>query len=393
MPQIIKRMGPAPRVETRADGKKVIRGIAPVYYNADDPGTEFKIGKNLVERVRPGAASGATAEGADVRSFFNHDPSIVLGRTKSGTLTLEETARGLEFEVEPPDTTAGRDALTSIERGDVSGSSFMFWVERQSFEEPEEGPDVRWLDQVNILEVGPVTFPAYPASTSEAGRNDAQFAEVRDAYEAWKDDVRRVPTTSQIGRELIAFFTGKPDTFGATFEQMVLPIRDKFKVNVTDEDEVAKFSENFQLALRVLRNQGILEKKGSRHFRGPNFPARSATGSRSTEGDGETRRAPTASQISGEVIGYFKRRPKDHQVTWQRLLRAVAQAFQVREDEMDDFRENYADALAFLERAGVVIAPFRGKIRRGPKFPGGRSALEMDRRQRILDIEGRKICP
>ena len=165
--------GSAPTVETREDGTRIIRGIAPVYFREDDPGTEFRLWDRVFERVRPGAASSALEAGADVLSLRDHDSSIVLGRTTSGTLTLTDTDRGLEFEVEPPDTTSANDLLASMERGDVRGSSFMFLPVRVTWEEIL-GPDgdeiekrIRWLEEVRIFEVGPVTFPAYEASTSE----------------------------------------------------------------------------------------------------------------------------------------------------------------------------------------------------------------------------------
>lgn len=173
-----------PRIETRADGKEVIRGIAPIYYREGDAGTEFPLWRGVVERVRLGAAKGAI--GADVRSFFNHDPSLILGRTKAGTLALRETDKGLEYEVTPPDTQAGRDVIQSIRRGDVDGSSFMFRVKKESWEvlDDQKG-DVRWLEELEIFEVGPVSMPAYKASPAGIGRDALEFAEARASREKW----------------------------------------------------------------------------------------------------------------------------------------------------------------------------------------------------------------
>jgi len=49
-----------------------------------------------------------------------------LGRTKSGTLSLSEDARGLAFDIQVPNTTLGTDILTMAERGDIGGASFSF---------------------------------------------------------------------------------------------------------------------------------------------------------------------------------------------------------------------------------------------------------------------------
>jgi len=61
------------------------------------------------EIVRPGAFARAIQQGQDVRALFNHDENHVLGRTANGTLRLEEDARGLAVEIDPPDTQVGRD--------------------------------------------------------------------------------------------------------------------------------------------------------------------------------------------------------------------------------------------------------------------------------------------
>src|ERR1700682_4957169 len=72
------------------------------------------------EVIAAGAFDETLAKGDDVRFLFNHDPNIVLGRTTSRTLRLSSDSTGLKFEVEPPDTQAARDIMTTIERGDVS---------------------------------------------------------------------------------------------------------------------------------------------------------------------------------------------------------------------------------------------------------------------------------
>ena len=165
-------------VELReAEGQaRKIAGYGAVFYRAGDPSTEYVLwddsyGK-AVERILPGAFDRALRDKHDVRSLFNHDSNIVLGRTTSGTLALSIDETGLRFEATPPDTQLVRDqVLAPIQRGDVSGSSFMFipmgarWTQ-----ETVEGKtqDVREISDVELWEVGPVTFPAYEGTSSEA---------------------------------------------------------------------------------------------------------------------------------------------------------------------------------------------------------------------------------
>lgn len=165
------------RVETRGDDVPVILGLAAVYYRADDPGTEFELFDDLRERIMPGAFSRALEEGQDVRGLFNHERSAVLGRRTAGTLRLTDTARGLAYEIDPPDTSTGRDALVSLRRGDVTGSSFGFVAKSVTWRE-EGDVFIRQIDDVDLIDVGPVTFPAY-TSTAAGLRSVSDVSDIR----------------------------------------------------------------------------------------------------------------------------------------------------------------------------------------------------------------------
>ena len=111
------------------------------------------------ERIAPGAFSKAI--GGDVRALFNHDSNLILGRTKSKTLTIVEDQRGLRIEITPPDTQVARDLMESVSRGDVDQMSFGFRTIKENWEEVD-GELVRTLVEVRLFDVSPVVFPAYP---------------------------------------------------------------------------------------------------------------------------------------------------------------------------------------------------------------------------------------
>ena len=161
--------GPATdvRLETRADGTQVIRGIGAVYYDGTR-NTEYEIFPGVRERIKPGAFERVLGEGPDVRGLFNHDINHVLGRTSKGTMTLRSTKAGLEYEIVPPDTSTGHDVLELLKRGDIDGSSFSFsnQTEDRIPDGDEEVFEMR--DFGNLYDVGPVTFPAYTATTAGA---------------------------------------------------------------------------------------------------------------------------------------------------------------------------------------------------------------------------------
>ena len=150
-------------IERRADGPAMIVGYASVFYDGT-PETEYQLWDGYVERIMPGAFDRAIRED-DVRGLFNHDPDHLLGRTLAETLRLSVDQRGLRYEIEPPDTQLGRDLVASIERGDLTGSSFAFTVTDEVWRVVEE-VHIREIEGVRLYDVGPVTYPAYEATTT-----------------------------------------------------------------------------------------------------------------------------------------------------------------------------------------------------------------------------------
>jgi HK97 family phage prohead protease len=147
------------KVELRQsdDGKATIVGVAAVFDSLSENLGGFK------EQIMQGAFDDADL--TDVRGLFNHDPNFVLGRTRSDTLELEITKKGLEFEIELPDTQTIRDlVLEPIKRGDIDQASFGFIVAPggATFDENEDGVLIRSITKFQrIFDVSPVTFPAF----------------------------------------------------------------------------------------------------------------------------------------------------------------------------------------------------------------------------------------
>jgi hypothetical protein len=122
----------------------------------------------IVEQVAPGAFARAIQEKQDVRCLFNHNPDHVLGRTKPGTLTLKEDSRGLFYSCNPPN---GARVTASIERGDIDGSSFGFIVTKDTWEDERDDKgrllkSTRTIQDVDLFDVGPVTYPANDNATA-----------------------------------------------------------------------------------------------------------------------------------------------------------------------------------------------------------------------------------
>ena len=167
----------------KRDGDELpeIVGLGVVYYDGT-PRTEYELWEGVVERIMPGAATSVIDRGDDVRGLFNHSPDNLLGRRSAGTLRLKETKQGMNYYIPPGKTTIARDVVEHIERGDLTGSSFAFNVLGENWRK-EDGIEVREITDVEMFDIGPVSFPAYEASTTGVRSEDC--ADARASYERW----------------------------------------------------------------------------------------------------------------------------------------------------------------------------------------------------------------
>ena len=116
----------------------------------------------------------------DVRCLFNHNPSLILARSKAGegTLRLSFDDVGLRYSYTTPDRTYARDLEDAIQRGDVDQSSFAFWVQEETWEERKGEMPLRTIRSFDkLIDVSPVTYPAYPDATVGKRSMDAALKE------------------------------------------------------------------------------------------------------------------------------------------------------------------------------------------------------------------------
>ena len=141
------------KAEMRAnDDEMIVEGYAAVFDSVTDIGP-------FQERIAQGAFSDVLDD--DVRLLINHD-GVPLARTSNGTLELSQDEVGLFYRATLSDTQAGQDLYKMIKRGDIDQSSFAFTIK----EESRDADDVRVIDKVGrLLDVSPVTYPAYQAAS------------------------------------------------------------------------------------------------------------------------------------------------------------------------------------------------------------------------------------
>lgn len=144
-------------LKTRADEESkdlYIEGYFAVFNR------ETELWPGAYEEIAPGAFANTLSN--DIRALINHEPRLVLGRNKAGTLELREDSYGLwgRIKINPNDTDA-MNLYERVKRGDVDQCSFGFNIIREDTEWRGDG-SVKWIiREVDLHEVSVVTFPAY----------------------------------------------------------------------------------------------------------------------------------------------------------------------------------------------------------------------------------------
>jgi HK97 family phage prohead protease len=142
------------------------------------------------ESIDPHAFDSVMKTNPDVRALWNHNPDNVLGRTTANTLSLTIDARGLAYVIDPPDTSLAKDLIVSMRRKDITGSSFAFVCARDQWTDNQDGTVTRRILEFDeILDVSPVTYPAYGAATAQARNLPASMpVEMRSRFEKRDND-------------------------------------------------------------------------------------------------------------------------------------------------------------------------------------------------------------
>ena len=152
--------------------------------------SNYEIAPGLSESIAPGAFSKALSN--DVRALINHDSTLVLGRTKAGTLELREDTRGLwgDITINPNDVDA-MNLYERVKRGDVDQCSFGFEIVSESTDVSPDG-SVHWtLTEINLHEVSACTFPAYRETNISAREAQRDTIKARE-LDAWREKMKGV---------------------------------------------------------------------------------------------------------------------------------------------------------------------------------------------------------
>jgi len=172
------------RAEQNEDEVGVVTG-RPIVYNSR---TDLGYFDEVIER---GALNGADLR--DVRFLVNHDVSkIPLARSRNNNanstmqLTVDDEGMMIRVNLDVKNNSEARNLYSAIERGDISGMSFMFRVDDEEWSELESDHPVRHVKRISdVVEVSAVTFPAYE-DTSISVRNKQALDNAKSTLDSVK---------------------------------------------------------------------------------------------------------------------------------------------------------------------------------------------------------------
>lgn len=187
------------RAEDRDNGESIITGRPIVYNSPTDLGW-------FTEIVDAGALDNTDL--TDVRLLVNHDTSrIPLARSRrnngNSTMQLSPNTFGLDFmaRIDTESNEQAKALRSAIDRGDISGMSYMFLVRGERWDDLDsEHPTRHITDIASVIEISAVTFPAYDATEIHA-RNAKALENAKIALEKARAEARALKPVDTGNRE------------------------------------------------------------------------------------------------------------------------------------------------------------------------------------------------
>lgn len=162
-----RSLAEAPEFRSAENGTRIVASGIAMRYGAKSKPIPNAARGVFREEFRSGAFTKTIAE-QDIRAHLEHHGPF-LARTGSGTLRLTDDRSALGYELDLPDTSAGRDAAALLERGDLAGSSIGFRAipADTKWTVDDDGVALRSVGAAHLLVVDLTVAPVYSDSTAE----------------------------------------------------------------------------------------------------------------------------------------------------------------------------------------------------------------------------------
>ena len=128
----------------------------------------------------------------DVRFLIGHNTGMIpLARSRNNNenstmqMSVTDTGMDIRVDLDTENNAEARALYSAVKRGDMSGMSFMFTVDKDSWDDIESDYPKRTITSIGkVFEVSAVAFPAYPQTSIQAAAEDTALDSARASLES-----------------------------------------------------------------------------------------------------------------------------------------------------------------------------------------------------------------
>ena len=141
----------------------------------------------------------------DVRFLVNHNIDMIpLARSRNNTpnstmqMSVDENGMGIRVDLDIENNADARSLYSAVNRGDITGMSFMFSVDKYSWDEADSEHPTRHIRSIRrVMEVSAVTFPAYAQTSIQTrGLSDA-LDSAKESLESERNRLKEIERKKQ----------------------------------------------------------------------------------------------------------------------------------------------------------------------------------------------------
>ena len=136
----------------------------------------------------------------DVRFLVNHNTDMIpLARSRNNNanstmqMSVDETGMKIRVDLDTENNSDARSLYSAVERGDISGMSFMFSVDKDAWDDPDSEHPTRHIRSIGkVFEVSAVTFPAYSQTSITARGLSEALDSAKESLESARTEFLKI---------------------------------------------------------------------------------------------------------------------------------------------------------------------------------------------------------
>ena len=141
----------------------------------------------------------------DVRFLVNHNVDMIpLARSRNNNanstmqMSVDENGMGIRVDLDVENNADARSLYSAVQRGDITGMSFMFSVDKDTWDEADSEHPTRHIRSIRrVLEVSAVTFPAYAQTSIQTRGLSEALDSAKESLESERNRLKEIERRKQ----------------------------------------------------------------------------------------------------------------------------------------------------------------------------------------------------